>query len=82
MRMLIVIALAGATLVLATGRGARAEWCAYYDEYTYSCGFRTFEQCLDTIRGVGGVCRRDQRAPAYGGQEQEREERRRREPRR
>jgi hypothetical protein len=26
-------------------------WCAYYDSYTYNCGFRTFDQCRATISG-------------------------------
>jgi hypothetical protein len=42
--------------------GAKAQpWCAYYDAYTYNCGFYTFEQCLATISGVGGACRRNPR---------------------
>jgi hypothetical protein len=36
-----------------------APWCAYYDAYTYNCGFYSFEQCLATISGVGGACRRN-----------------------
>jgi hypothetical protein len=79
MRILFALAVAAGALTLDAGRSARAEWCAYYDEYTYSCGFRTFEQCLDTIRGVGGLCRRDRRVPSYGRQEEEREQQRRRE---
>ena len=43
-------------------RAAKAQpWCAYYDPYTYNCGFYTFEQCLATVSGVGGVCRRNPR---------------------
>lgn len=42
------------------GRPAKAQpWCAYYDAYTYNCGFYSFEQCLATISGAGGVCRRN-----------------------
>jgi hypothetical protein len=52
-------------LLFAAGmdtRAARAQpWCAYYDAYTYNCGFYTFEQCLATVSGVGGVCRRNPR---------------------
>jgi hypothetical protein len=43
-------------------RDAKAQpWCAYYDAYTYNCGFYTFEQCLATISGAGGACRRNPR---------------------
>ena len=43
------------------GRGARAEgpWCAYdygYNQYQ-NCGYHTFQQCLDSVSGVGGFCR-------------------------
>jgi len=42
-------------------RGAHAEtyypWCAWYDEWTYECGFTTRQQCLATISGVGGLCK-------------------------
>jgi hypothetical protein len=42
-------------------RSARAEvyypWCAYYDAWSYSCGFTTLQQCRATVSGVGGACR-------------------------
>ena len=33
-------------------------WCATYnDAYgARNCGFVTFEQCLATVRGIGGFC--------------------------
>jgi hypothetical protein len=41
----------------ATGTSAQAAaWCAFYSPSTYNCGFHTYEQCLATIRGVGGYC--------------------------
>ena len=50
-----------AGLALAAGAtGAQAApWCAWYDPYTYSCGFNTFQQCLDTVLGAGGYCARN-----------------------
>jgi hypothetical protein len=43
--------------------GARAEardypWCATYDMggSPVNCGFDTFEQCMATVRGIGGSC--------------------------
>ena len=36
-----------------------AAWCAWYDPYTYNCGFYTFEQCQYTVLGSGGWCARN-----------------------
>ena len=46
-------------LVGGTGSSAHADgpWCAFYDASTYNCGFYSFEQCYETIRGTGGWCR-------------------------
>ena len=32
-------------------------WCAYSDPWTYNCGFTTFQQCVATVSGAGGICR-------------------------
>ena len=42
-----------------TGHAEAAAWCAWYDPYTYNCGYYTFEQCLATVRGAGGYCARN-----------------------
>jgi hypothetical protein len=49
--------------VLFVGIQTRAEaqnypWCAYYDGAFdgTNCGFTTFQQCLDTVSGIGGFC--------------------------
>ncbi len=47
--------------------GTRAEaqnypWCSYYSESGgggTNCGFTTFQQCLDNVRGIGGFCDRN-----------------------
>ena len=45
-------------LVAGTGSGANAgSWCAFYDASTYNCGFNSYQQCLETVRGAGGYCR-------------------------
>jgi hypothetical protein len=32
-------------------------WCAtYYDSNVVACAFTSFEQCMTTISGVGGLC--------------------------
>jgi Protein of unknown function (DUF3551) len=46
---------------LASGTPAKASnypWCALYDKGggEISCGFSTFEQCLEDVRGIGGFC--------------------------
>jgi hypothetical protein len=45
------------------GIGNRAEaqnypWCLIYgtDFGGKNCGFTTFQQCQDTVRGIGGFC--------------------------
>ncbi len=38
---------------------AQTKWCAWYDPYTYNCGFYTLEQCRATISGAGGLCSPD-----------------------
>ena len=46
-------------LVGDAGSSAHADgpWCAFYDASTYNCGFYSFEQCYETVRGAGGTCR-------------------------
>jgi len=39
-------------------------WCAYYTGGRHggggtNCGFTTFQQCLDTVSGIGGFCQRN-----------------------
>ena len=55
-------ALLALAFLMTSHREARAQWCAHYEPYVYNCGFSTFQQCLATISGVGGVCSRDYRA--------------------
>jgi len=51
-------------IVCVVGIGSRAEaqnypWCAYYNFQhggATNCGWVTFEQCLATVRGIGGSC--------------------------
>jgi hypothetical protein len=46
----------------AAGTGAQAQnypWCAQYSGSmggTTNCGFISFDQCMATVRGVGGFC--------------------------
>ena len=70
MRMLAILAVVAAMLGLDAGSGARAEkywpWCARYDGWTIVCGFATFQQCLATVSGVGGICQQNVMGPTAG----------------
>lgn len=49
----------GAVCCLLGGMGGSANaaaWCAVYDVSTRNCGFHSYQQCLETIRGIGGYC--------------------------
>jgi hypothetical protein len=62
MRILALAAVALAAIVFAPAPArAQAPWCAWYDWTTYNCGFFSLQQCLDTVRGAGGTCRRNPR---------------------
>jgi len=67
MRSLPLAILVAATVCLsavpARAQGKVYPWCAYYDVWTYNCGFDTLAQCRATISGVGGVCRPNPYAP-------------------
>ena len=52
-----------AIFVVTAGIGTRAQaqnypWCAIYDvgDAAYNCGFVSREQCMATVRGIGGFC--------------------------
>jgi hypothetical protein len=59
------IVFAAALALTALGGLDRAQaveypWCAQYTGErgaSTNCGFSTWEQCMDTVRGVGGFCR-------------------------
>jgi hypothetical protein len=55
-------------VVVSAAMSTRAEaqnypWCAYYGGNDggggENCGFTTFQQCLETISGMGGFCDRN-----------------------
>jgi Protein of unknown function (DUF3551) len=60
-----------------TGNRADAQsypWCAYYggdgDGGGTNCGFTTFQQCQDTVSGIGGFCQRNNLYPPPPGPHQ------------
>jgi hypothetical protein len=59
-----LFALAALVATITFGSGAKAQnypWCAFYDagDEAIVCGFVSFEQCLATVRGIGGFCDRN-----------------------
>jgi len=50
------------TVALIQPRPAEAApywpWCSQYDRpsYAHSCAFSSWEQCMETVRGIGGYC--------------------------
>jgi Protein of unknown function (DUF3551) len=63
MRLLLLMLGIGVGIV-CIGNRAEAQnypWCAYYGGQFdgTNCGFTTFQQCLDTVRGIGGFCDRN-----------------------
>ena len=62
--LLLGLALAAATMSLTSAARAQTNypWCAQYSGGkggATNCGFTTFEQCLETVRGIGGFCERN-----------------------
>jgi Protein of unknown function (DUF3551) len=64
--LLIGLGIGVAVLTAALSTPARAQtnypWCAHYGNGTgggMNCGFTAFEQCLETVRGIGGFCERN-----------------------
>ncbi len=61
MRIAAFVALMLGTMAAFAPRPAAAAynlpWCAtYYDSNVVACAFTSFEQCMTTISGVGGLC--------------------------
>jgi hypothetical protein len=70
MRLLAIFAITAAAFSLAAqatpAQAREYPWCARYDVWTMNCGFTTFQQCLATISGVGGICTPNPRAAVIG----------------
>ena len=58
-----------AILAVGAGTGTRAQaqnypWCAIYSGEAggaQNCGFVSFQQCLEDVRGIGGFCMENNR---------------------
>jgi hypothetical protein len=51
--------LAAALVTAAPARAQNYPWCAHINagaDEALNCGFVSFEQCMATVRGMGGFC--------------------------
>jgi hypothetical protein len=65
-RMALAIGVLVAAASLTTPHAAQAQsrrippWCAFMGgDFGYDCSFYTFEQCMETARGLGNYCVRN-----------------------
>ena len=71
----VIVAALSAAAQAAPAQAREYPWCARYDVWTYNCGFATFQQCLATISGAGGICTPNPRAVAIGDERPRRHKR-------
>jgi len=48
----------GAAVIATPAQAQNYPWCALYNKGAneLSCSFVSFDQCMDSVRGVGGFC--------------------------
>ena len=69
MKLLIAILAICLDVAATTRAEAQYPWCSYTASGGggSDCGFTTFQQCLDNVRGIGGFCDRNtQYQPPHG----------------
>jgi hypothetical protein len=63
MRSLSIASILFAFLLLSSEAATAALWCADYGGGRggggTNCGFYSFDQCMATVRGIGGFCRQN-----------------------
>jgi hypothetical protein len=59
---------AGSAAISPSAQAQNYPWCAVLNmgDAAYNCGFLTVQQCMDSVRGIGGFCTRNN---AYRGAE-------------
>ena len=57
MRMTVLLLFALVGMSLTSTYADAGAWCASYRRGVSNCGYATQEQCLATVRGLGGFCR-------------------------
>jgi hypothetical protein len=52
---------AGSAATLSPAQAQNYPWCAVLNmgDAAYNCGFVTVQQCMDSLRGIGGFCTRN-----------------------
>jgi hypothetical protein len=57
MRLLLI--LCAVALLGGTAKAQNYPWCAMYNvgDEAVNCGFDSFEQCMESVRGMGGYCK-------------------------
>jgi hypothetical protein len=57
----IVASLAALGAVTGSAQAQNFPWCSYYNgsDGARNCGFVSFEQCQQNVRGIGGFCNRN-----------------------
>jgi hypothetical protein len=56
------VVIAAFTLDTRPASAQQYPWCLYSGKRSgggSNCGFVSFEQCLETLRGIGGICMRN-----------------------
>jgi Protein of unknown function (DUF3551) len=57
MRTIVLAAIALAGTSLTSTFANAGSWCGTYRLSSTNCGFSSSEECLATVRGLGGFCR-------------------------
>jgi hypothetical protein len=60
MRTIVVAASLLAMVLLCSDGAQAAPWCARYSTGLNACNFYSFQQCMASVFGVGGVCEPNQ----------------------
>jgi hypothetical protein len=65
-----VMAICGTVAAASRAEAQNYPWCSYYTASGgggTNCGFTTFAQCMDNVRGIGGFCDRNTQYRPAGG---------------
>ena len=56
----ILLAISALAVVATAAQAQNYPWCADYSgKGGTNCGFSTFQQCQENVRGIGGFCNRN-----------------------
>jgi uncharacterized protein DUF3551 len=52
---------AGSVAMSSSAQAQNYPWCAVLNmgDAAYNCGFVTVQQCIESVRGIGGFCMRN-----------------------